>query len=73
MAGLIGMVTGFSLVLAAMTTSFISGGLVTIFLLLLRLRKRRDTLPFAPFLALGAIVALSWGKELITWYLGFYP
>jgi prepilin signal peptidase PulO-like enzyme (type II secretory pathway) len=28
-------------------------------------------MPFGPFLALGALVALFWGQALIGWYLGF--
>jgi len=71
MAGLVGLATGFPSVLVAMIVSFISGGLATGFLLLLRAKGRKDTIPFAPFLAIGAFVALLWGEKLSAWYLGW--
>ena len=70
MAGLIGLVTGFPGVLVAMMTTFISGGLTAVVLLLVRLKSRKETIPYAPFLSLGGFVALLWGKDLIAWYLG---
>jgi leader peptidase (prepilin peptidase)/N-methyltransferase len=33
-------------------------------------RARKVGLPFAPFLAAGAVVALFWGEQLIDWWLG---
>lgn len=70
MAALIGLITGFPSVLSAMMISFVSSGVVAIILLALRLRARKEAVPFAPFLSLGAFIALLWGPELITWYLG---
>lgn len=69
MAGLVGLVTGFPLVLVAMVASFLSGGLVAGVLLLLRLKGRKEGIPYGPFLSLGAFVALLWGESLIRWYL----
>ncbi|MFH0768723.1 MAG: prepilin peptidase, partial [Chloroflexota bacterium] len=54
MAGLVGLATGFPLVLVAMATSFLSGGLVAGVLLLLRLKGRKEGIPYGPFLSLGA-------------------
>ncbi|NEQ43296.1 MAG: prepilin peptidase [Leptolyngbya sp. SIOISBB] len=40
----------------------------------LRLTTRQNPIPFGPFLALGALIALFWGDLLITWYLQlFFP
>ena len=69
MAGLVGLATGFPLVLVAMATSFLSGGLVAGFLLLLRLKGRKEGIPYGPFLSMGALVALLWGENLVRWYL----
>jgi prepilin signal peptidase PulO-like enzyme (type II secretory pathway) len=33
-----------------------------------RLRKGQEV-PFGPFLALGGLVGLFWGKEIFSWYL----
>jgi leader peptidase (prepilin peptidase)/N-methyltransferase len=32
---------------------------------------RKMAIPFAPFLALGGVVALFWGHAILHWYLGF--
>ncbi len=69
MAALIGLATGLPLVLVAMTIAFISGGLVAGGLLLLHLKRRKDAMPFGPFLSLGALVALLWGKDIVIAYL----
>lgn len=36
----------------------------------LRLKTRRDYIPFGPYLSLGAIVSLFWGEKLLSWYFG---
>ncbi len=69
LGGLVGLVTGFPLVLVAMGISFLSGGLVAGVLLLLRRRGWKEGIPYGPFLSLGALVALVWGEDLIDWYL----
>jgi len=33
------------------------------------LRGRKDPIPFGPFLAVGGVVALFWGAQIIDWYL----
>lgn len=70
MAALIGLIVGFPYVLMAMMLSFISSGVIAILLLALRVRSRKEAIPFGPFLSLGAFIALLWGQELMTWYLG---
>lgn len=52
----------------ALFLAFVSGGLVGLALLVLRVRGRKDPIPFGPFLALGAVGALFWGDALIRWY-----
>ena len=70
LAGLIGMVTGFPLVFLALLLGIVVGGLVAIFLLVFRLRTRKDPIPFGPFLAAAAMVTLIWGQPIYNWYIG---
>lgn len=70
LAAFIGLATGFPLVLLALFLSIISGGLVAAALLLLKIRGRKDAIPFGPFLALGILVTLLWGTDILAW-LGF--
>lgn len=72
MAGLIGLVTGARLVLVALGMGIILGGLVAVVLLVLRIKKRKEVIPFGPFLSLGAIVALLYGGDILNWYLGLF-
>lgn len=72
MAGLIGLATGFPLVLVSLLLAILLGGLSAGLLLLLRIKKRRDAIPFGPFLSLAAIATLLWGQEILNWYLGLF-
>jgi len=44
-------------VVIAIAIGFIIGGLFSIFLLIFKIKKIKDEIPFAPFLAIGAILA----------------
>jgi len=68
MAGMIGLVCGFPSVLVAVLIALLSGGLIASILLLLRLRSRKQTIPFGPFLSLGGAVGLLWGEGLYEWW-----
>jgi len=70
LAGLIGLATGPKLVLLALTLGAILGGLVGIILLLLKLKKRKEPLPFGSFLVISAMLTLIWGSDILNWYLG---
>lgn len=48
---------------------FFGGGVIAALLLALRLRTRKDHIPFGPWLAIGALVALLAGRPIIDTYL----
>jgi leader peptidase (prepilin peptidase)/N-methyltransferase len=48
---------------------FLGGGVIAGLLVVLRLRGRKDHIPFGPWLALGALVALLAGQPIISTYL----
>ncbi|MFC1993192.1 prepilin peptidase [Chloroflexota bacterium] len=70
MAALIGLVTGFPLVFVALLMSVILGGLVAGALLLFKIKKRKDAIPFGPFLSLATMATLLWGSNILQWYMG---
>ena len=70
LAVLIGLVAGFPLIFVALILGILSGGLVAISLLLLRLRRGKDPIPFGPFLAAATMVTLLWGQGILDWYTG---
>ena len=72
MAALIGLVTGFPLVFVALFLGVVIGGLVAGILLLLKIKKRKEAIPFGPFLSVATIATLLWGNEVLNWYLGMF-
>jgi leader peptidase (prepilin peptidase)/N-methyltransferase len=69
MAGLIGLMTGFPNVIAALFVGILLGGIIAILLLLFKKKNRKEGIPFGPYLAIGTIIALLWGTQIIHWYL----
>jgi len=72
LAALIGLATGFPLVIVALLMGIILGGLVAVILLGFKIRKRKEAIPFGPFLAVAAVVTLLWGSDILNWYLGIF-
>lgn len=66
---LMGMVLGVEKVMLAIFLAFLTGAVVSLLLIGFRKKKFGQTVPFAPFLVLGFLIALFCGKELIDWYL----
>ena len=60
------------MVFVALLIGIISGGLVALILLLLKIKKRKEAIPFGPFLSLAAMVTLLWGNDILNWYLAMY-
>ena len=67
LAAVVGAATGFPLVVG-LALAFISGGMTAVALLATGKRTRKDRMPFGPFLAVGALVALAWGDTILNWY-----
>jgi prepilin signal peptidase PulO-like enzyme (type II secretory pathway) len=66
---LLGLVLGWPKVLLALFLSFVIGGIIGIGLIILGKKKLKSEVPFAPFLIMGALIALFWGEQIVTWYL----
>jgi leader peptidase (prepilin peptidase)/N-methyltransferase len=69
LAAVMGAFLGWPVVAAALFLSFTTGGIVGLALLASGRRKRKDPVPFGPFLATGGLLALFWGEALVEWYL----
>ena len=72
MAGLIGLMTGYPRVFVGLLGGIILGGVSAVILIILKKKTRKDTIPFGPFLALGAFWALVYGQEILDWYLALF-
>lgn len=65
----LGFLFGVSHTLLLMFLSFILGGVLSVLLLLLKLKKRKDYIPFGPFICLAAVIVIFWGNQILSWYL----
>ncbi len=65
----LGLFLGWPNVLMGLLFGFVAGGLVGVVLLLLRLRRLKDMIPFGPFLAGGGLAAYWWGAQVLSSYL----
>ncbi|MGM0368588.1 MAG: prepilin peptidase [Actinomycetota bacterium] len=51
---------------------FLAGSLYGLGAIIARKKKFKQTIPFGPFIAIGSIIALYWGNDIIRWYLKFF-
>lgn len=68
LAGLIGFYLGPAGCLIALFIAFVSGAIAALSMVACRMKGLRDYLPYGPFLALGAVVSLIWGRQILGWY-----
>lgn len=64
MMGGIGALLGWRMTLLALYGGFIAGGVAALIMLLSGKAERQDSLPLAPFLALGVAFSLFWGNYI---------
>jgi Type II secretory pathway, prepilin signal peptidase PulO and related peptidases len=66
----IGVFLGWKLCLAALFISILISGLVSLALIVFSLKKRKDTIPFGPFIVIGTYLTILCGWDIIFWYTG---
>ena len=61
---------GLDVVALGIFVGFLLGAVIGVLLIALGIRSRKDHVPFAPFLAGGALVAVLVGTSILDWYAG---
>jgi leader peptidase (prepilin peptidase)/N-methyltransferase len=69
LAVLMGLLLSVPQLLVAVFVTYTIGALVGVLLIALKLKKRTDPVPFAPFLILGLYFGLFFGNQVSSWYL----
>lgn len=69
---LIGLFIGLKLTILTMVLSFIFGGFISVFMIIIKRKAMRDPIPFGPFIALAMLVAIFLGEPILHWYLTLY-
>jgi leader peptidase (prepilin peptidase)/N-methyltransferase len=70
MMAMVGAVLGWKAVLITTFLGSLIGSIFGIFLMVLKGKGRKTKIPFGPFLALGSLITLFYGQELLSLYLG---
>lgn len=68
----VGMFLGLKLTALAMLLAFILGSIAGLILIIFKLKKMKDAIPFGPFIALGSAIAMFVGDNILSWYLGLF-
>jgi len=68
--GMVGSFLGWKGALLTIMLGALTGSVVGVLLIVLKRHKMEKVIPFGPFLALGALVTVFYGQDIISWYLG---
>lgn len=68
----LGVAIGFPIIIPAIFLAFLTGAFFSLGLIATGRKSFGQTVPFGPFLSLGALVALLFGKQIIDWYLNIF-
>jgi leader peptidase (prepilin peptidase)/N-methyltransferase len=61
---------GWGEVFLGLFLSFLLGAVIGVALIALKVKTRKDFIPFGPFLALGTVLTVLWGEPVLRWYTG---
>lgn len=68
----LGFALGVKLVLLALFFSVLYGAVIGLALMAAGVVKRKQPVPFGPFIALGALTAYYFGENIVNWYFGVF-
>jgi len=68
---MIGAFLGWKSTVLTIMIGAVAGAVVGIALILLKIMRRDQYLPFGPFLVLGALISMFFQQDLFAWYAGF--
>ena len=70
MVGLIGLIVGYPLIFVSILLAIVLGGIAALIMLIIRIKSRKQTIAFGPFLSIAAVATILWGNDILNWYLG---
>lgn len=71
--GVLGFILGIKMILLNIFLSFILGAIISIFLLLFKIKGKKDPIPFGPFICIAFMITIIFGENIIVWYVSkFY-
>ncbi len=65
-----GVILGLKLAVLSLFIAFVVGAVISLLLILFKIKGRKDIIPFSPFLSIGALTSFAFGGFIINMYLG---
>ena len=65
----LGLMFGVKGILFITLFSFVTGAIISLILITLKIKGRKDEIPFGPFISLSALIYMFYGIEIINWYM----
>ncbi len=65
----LGFILGIKYILVNIFLSFILATIVALILLSLKIKTRKDPIPFGPFIVISFYIVLLYGEDILNWYL----
>jgi prepilin signal peptidase PulO-like enzyme (type II secretory pathway) len=69
---ILGFLCGYPNVLFGIFSAFILGSIVGLLYIKIKNKTIKSSLPFAPFLIIATLLAVTYGRTVISWYWGSY-
>lgn len=63
--GVLGFLLGIKKILLNIFLAFLVGSIVSIFLLVFKIKKRTDSIPFGPFICIAFMITIFWGIDIL--------
>jgi len=67
-----GIYLGWQNVMLMLFLAFLTGSVAGVAIVIRQRKSLKEAIPFGPFLALGAAIAILWGRDIIQWYLHLF-
>jgi leader peptidase (prepilin peptidase)/N-methyltransferase len=69
---MLGIIFGVKGVLFITLSSFVIGAIISLILIFLKIKSRKDEISFGPFISLSALIYIFYGFEIINWYFNIF-
>lgn len=65
----LGLWLGWEFTIIILFLSFIIGGIISVLFILFKLKRRKDMIPFGPFIVLSTLITIFYGNNIINYYI----
>lgn len=72
LAALLGFYLGWQQVLLTLFLASLLATVIWLFLMLVKVKGKKDPIPFGTFLSLGALLTMFYGNQILTWYATYW-